>query len=55
MSEKRVLVVDDDAAIRQMFLTLLRRNGYQVDSAHDGNDGLNRLRGNDYDVISSTS
>src|SRR5436305_6296025 len=51
MSDKRVLVVDDDAAIRQMFLTLLRRNGYDVDSAHDGKDGLNRLRGNDYDVI----
>ena len=51
MSEKRVLVVDDDAAIRQMFLTLLRRHGYVVDSAHDGRDGLDRLRGYDYDVI----
>jgi len=51
MCEKRVLVVDDDAAIRQMFLTLLRRHGYVVDSAHDGRDGLDRLRGNDYDVI----
>lgn len=51
MCEKRVLVVDDDAAIRQMFLTLLRRNGYVVDSAHDGRDGLDRLRGSDYDVI----
>jgi len=44
MSEKRVLVVDDDAAIRQMFRTLLIRQGYVVDAAHDGNDGLTHIR-----------
>ena len=51
MSEKRVLIVDDDAAIRQMFMTLLRRNGYVVDAAHDGNEGLSRMRSCDYDVV----
>ena len=44
MSEKRVLVVDDDAAIRQMFRTLLIRQGYVVDAAHDGSDGLSHIR-----------
>ena len=51
MSEKRVLVVDDDAAIRQMFVTLLRRNGYEVDAAHDGNDGLSRIREGEYHAV----
>ena len=51
MSEKRVLVVDDDAAIRQMFITLLRRNGYDVDAAHDGNEGLSRIRDSDYCAV----
>lgn len=51
MSEKRVLVVDDDAAIRQMFITLLRRNGYDVDAAHDGNEGLSRIRHGDYCAV----
>ena len=51
MSGKRVLVVDDDAAIRQMFLTLLRRNGYDVDAAHDGSDGLDRIRDGDYSTV----
>lgn len=51
MSAKRVLVVDDDAAIRQMFLTLLRRKGYAVESAHDGDEGLSLIRGGDYDTV----
>jgi DNA-binding response OmpR family regulator len=51
MSEKRVLVVDDDAAIRQLFRTLLVRNGYVVDDAHDGNDGLSLLRDHEYAVV----
>ncbi len=51
MSEKRVLVVDDDAAIRQMFITLLQREGYQVDVADDGTDGLKRMRSDNYSVV----
>jgi DNA-binding response OmpR family regulator len=51
MSEKRVLVVDDDAAIRQMFRTLLVRQGYVVDAANDGSDGLKRIRAEEYDAV----
>jgi len=51
MSEKRVLVIDDDAAIRQMFRTLLVRQGYGVDSAVDGSDGLMRIRSAEYDAV----
>src|SRR5256885_342478 len=51
MSQKRVLVVDDDAAIRQMFMTLLQRNGYDVDQAHDGKEGLSYVRDGDYAAI----
>jgi CheY-like chemotaxis protein len=49
--QKRVLVVDDDAAIRQMFITLLHRNGYAVDDASDGRQGLLRIRSDEYDAI----
>lgn len=51
MSEKCVLVVDDDAAIRQMFITLLRRHGYDVDAAHDGSEGLAQIRSRDYCAV----
>jgi len=51
MFQKRVLVVDDDAAVRQLFMTLLRRNGYEVDQAHDGREGLSLVRSSDYSAI----
>lgn len=44
-----MLIVDDDAAIRQLFTTLLRRHGYEVETACDGNEGLLRLRGHEDD------
>ena len=39
---KRVLVVDDDAPIRQLVGTVLRREGYAVDLAHDGQEAIAR-------------
>ncbi len=39
----RVLVVDDDAALREGLVALLARKGYQVFSATQGEEGLERL------------
>jgi chemosensory pili system protein ChpA (sensor histidine kinase/response regulator) len=41
--EKRILVVDDDDAIRALLMTVLRRRGYRADSARNGVDALERL------------
>jgi DNA-binding response OmpR family regulator len=38
-----VLVVDDDASIRDLYTTLLTDEGYRVETATDGQDGLNQL------------
>jgi CheY-like chemotaxis protein len=38
-----VLVVDDDADIRETILTILRRHGYRADVAADGQEALERL------------
>ncbi|HEX9982884.1 MAG TPA: response regulator [Thermoanaerobaculia bacterium] len=38
--EKRVLVVDDDDAIRALLFTILRRRGFHVDVARNGVDAL---------------
>lgn len=35
-SEKRILVVDDDDAIRMLLFTILWRRGFAVDTAKDG-------------------
>lgn len=47
----RVLVVDDDEAIRHLLGTILAEAGYQVRLAHDGNDALNRLEAEAFDLI----
>jgi two-component system response regulator CpxR len=41
--EKRVLVVDDDDAIRTLLLTMLRRRGIVVDTAKNGAEALQKL------------
>jgi DNA-binding response OmpR family regulator len=47
----RVLVVEDDAEMAEAVAIGLRRAGFAVDVAFDGNDGLARASCNDYDVI----
>lgn len=41
--EKRVLVVDDDAAIRTLIFTILRRQGLLVDTARNGAEALEKI------------
>ncbi len=43
-ARQRILVVDDDADIRQFYFTVLIRYGYQVDTAEDGQAGWRALR-----------
>lgn len=49
--EKRVLVVDDDDAIRSLLVTVVRRRGFHVDSARDGADALSRLEHCSYSLM----
>ena len=42
-SEKRILVVDDDDAIRALLSTVLRRRGLPVDTARNGMEAIARL------------
>lgn len=44
---KKVLVVDDSAAIRQSITYVLQQGGYEVVEAKDGMDGLTALSGMD--------
>jgi len=49
--EKRVLVVDDDDAIRTLLLTLMRRRGIAVDTAKNGAEALQKLDQCSYSVM----
>jgi CheY-like chemotaxis protein len=48
---KRVLVVDDEEAIRLLVRTVLERSGFEVDVARDGCEAIERLAASDYDVV----
>jgi Response regulator containing CheY-like receiver, AAA-type ATPase, and DNA-binding domains len=47
----RVLVADDDASIRQLVCTIVKREGFEVDSAADGMEALALLHQKPYAVI----
>ena len=49
----RVLVVDDDESVREVFALLLRKEGYEVAAAENGFDGLLKLKQLVPDVIIS--
>jgi DNA-binding response OmpR family regulator len=47
----RVLVVEDSPRLQRNIATALRRSGYAVDTAGDGEDGLWLAESHDYDAI----
>jgi CheY-like chemotaxis protein len=47
----KVLVVDDDAVVGRSFDRVLSEKGYSVTTALNGQEALNKLAGNGYDVV----
>lgn len=47
----KILVVDDEEYIRDVIVTYLNNEGYQTEQAEDGNDALNMLSKNKYDLM----
>jgi DNA-binding NarL/FixJ family response regulator len=41
---KRILVIEDDAKLRQHYIELLRLEGYAISEARNGRDGIERAR-----------
>ena len=46
-----VLIIDDEAAIRESLQTLLELEGYDVESAANGEDGLSKLGDRPFDLV----
>jgi len=46
-----VIIIDDESAIRESLQTLLELEGYEVDTAGDGTEGLARLAERPYDLV----
>lgn len=47
----KILIVEDDAFLREIYLDTLKRGGYSVDSAADGDEGYNKIKGGGYNLI----
>ena len=47
----RILIIDDEAAIRQTLTRILRRAGFEVTSAESGNEALDYLRKQEFDLV----
>ncbi len=47
----RILIIDDEKAIRKTMREIFEYERYQVDEAENGLDGLNKLRDENYDIV----
>lgn len=48
---KRILVVDDEEQIRSMLTQMLEHEGFEVDTAENGEEGMNLITRHAYDLI----
>ncbi len=46
---KQILVIDDDAGIRESFVLALKDSGYKVDTAETGEKGIDMELNHKYD------
>src|SRR5258707_14287718 len=49
--QKRVLVVDDEAVVRELLVSVLRQYSLTVDVARDGREALAFIKGHQYAAI----
>lgn len=47
----KILLIDDDADIRDIFGEILISQGYKIDFARDGKEGLTKILQGGYDII----
>ncbi len=48
---KKILLLDDDVALADLTRMILENNGYEVETASDGVQGIKKIMAGDYSVI----
>ena len=51
MSSKHILIVDDEASMRKNIIDLLSAKGFKISEADNGEDALDQIRVNQFDLI----
>ena len=52
-AKKKILIIDDEKAIRRSIKEILEFEKHQVEEAEDGQAGLNMALKNNYDIVLS--
>jgi len=47
----KVLVIEDEEVIQRVLKKILEAEGYEIDPAYDGVEGIKKIKENDYDVV----
>ena len=53
MSNDRILIVDDEEAIREVVSSLLETKGYQCSTVGNGREAIEHLQANGFDLVLS--
>ena len=48
---KAILIVEDDAALRSFFSLILKEEGYRIEEAGNGREGLDKIKASEYDLV----
>lgn len=51
MQKKRILLIEDETDLRELYSSLLEEEGYEVEVAADGKTGLQKIRQGGYDLV----
>ncbi|MEO6253366.1 MAG: sigma-54 dependent transcriptional regulator [Ferruginibacter sp.] len=49
--KKRILIIDDDADMCLLLSRFLTKNGYEVETAHSGNKGVEKFKASAFDIV----
>lgn len=50
-NSEKILVIEDDQFLRELYDELLKEEGYEVDIAEDGEEGLNKFLEGGYSLV----
>jgi len=51
MNETRILLVEDEQYLRELYQEILTEQGYSVETAVDGEEGFNKLKQGGWDLV----
>ena len=51
VEQKKILLIEDEADLRELYLIILEDDGYAVTTAGDGNSGWELLKAGGYDLV----